>query len=202
MHEYIQAVMTILSLVNPVICATLFIEVEGGDPAQSGLKEANKAALAIFVILAATALIGVRVLDVFGISLNAFQVAGGIVLVWMGFSMLHGAAQHTKAHQPHGERANRLTPLILFAASPGTITGVITIAANHSGMGLPTTALVGVTAAVGVAWILMVAATRFGGKMQSGGLFHDVATRFMGLLVLAMGVQFALVGCRAALKIG
>jgi len=50
-----------------------------------------------------------------------------------------------------------LTPLILFAAGPGTITGVIT-------------------------------------SINSGGLVHDVTMRFMGLLVLAMGVQFALSG--------
>jgi len=47
-----------------------------------------------------------------------------------------------------------LIPLILFAASPGTITGVIT-------------------------------------STDGGGLVHDVTMRFMDLLVLAMGVQFA-----------
>lgn len=202
MHEYVQAVMTILSLVNPVICASIFMGLEGDDLSQSGLKDASKAALAILVILTATALIGVRVLGVFGISLNAFQVTGGIVLVWMGFSMLRGSTHHKREHQPAGERASRLSPLILFAASPGTITGVITIAASHSGVKLPVTALVGVALAVGVAWILMQTAARSGSKLKSGGLFHDVSTRFMGLIVMAMGVQFALAGFQAVLKSG
>ena len=202
MHQYVQAAMTIISLVNPVICMTMFMDLEGDRLAQSGLKEANKAALAIFIILVATALIGVRVLGIFGISLDAFQVAGGIVLSWMGFSMLKGTTSHTKAHQPTGEQVSPLTPLILFAASPGTITGVITISVNHSGVSLPVTTLVGVAAAVGITWILMAAATRSGRKRKSGGLFHDVSTRFMGLIVLAMGIQFSLMGLQKVLKIG
>ena len=41
-------------------------------------------------ILALAALLGVKVLSLFGVSLDAFQVAGGGVLAWMGFSMLKG----------------------------------------------------------------------------------------------------------------
>jgi multiple antibiotic resistance protein len=202
MSSYVQAAITILSLVNPVICAAMFVELEGDDLARSGLKDANKTALAIFVVLAVAALLGVRVLAVFGISLSAFQVAGGIVLVWMGFSMLRGSVKHTNAHQPAGEGASRLTPLILFAASPGTITGVITIVTKHTGMRLPVTALVGVTVAVGVTWIVMLLATRSSGKRDRGGLVHDITTRFMGLIVLAMGVQFALEGYQAVMRSG
>ena len=202
MSEYVQAAITILSLINPMICAAIFVTLEGVDLARSGLKEANKSALAIFVVLAIAALVGVRVLGIFGISLHAFQVAGGIVLGWMGFSMLRGSAHHRSAQRPAGEGASRLTSLILFAASPGTITGVITIAANHSGTRLPVTALVGITVAVGVTWVVMLAAARFSGKRDGGGLLHDVTTRFMGLIVLAMGVQFGLEGYQAVMKSG
>jgi multiple antibiotic resistance protein len=201
MSHYVQAAITILSLINPVICAAMFVALEGGDLRPSGPKDATRAALAIFVVLVVAALVGVRVLGVFGISLSAFQVAGGIVLFWLGFSMLRGPV-HTSVNRPAGEGADRLTPLILFAASPGTLTGVITIAANHSGTRLPLTALVGVTVAVGVTWIAMLVAAKSGGGRQGDGLFHDITTRFMGLIVLAMGVQFALAGYMAVMKSG
>jgi len=42
-------------------------------------------------------------------------------------------------------------------------------------------------------WIVMVLAS-YGGSGARGGLLHDTATRFMGLIVIAMGVQFALTG--------
>jgi hypothetical protein len=76
---------------------------------------------------------------------------------------------------------------------PGTITGVITLAVAHAKLALPVTALVAVVVAAGVMWIMMVFVAR-GGTRASGGLMHDTATRFMGLIVLAMGVQFALTG--------
>jgi hypothetical protein len=47
-----------------------------------------------------------------------------------------------------------------------------------------------------VMWLLIVLVARLGGK-GSGGFVHDTATRFMGLIVIAMGVQFALTGMRS-----
>jgi multiple antibiotic resistance protein len=87
--------------------------------------------------------------------------------------------------------------LILFAASPGTITGVITIAAAHSRLRLPTTALVAVATATAVTWLVMLLAARLAGKRQGGGFLRDTITRLMGLIVLSMGVQFALSGFHA-----
>ena len=83
--------------------------------------------------------------------------------------------------------------MILFAASPGTITGVITLAVAHSKLALPVTALVAIVVAAVAMWVAMVLVAH-GGSRATGGLLHDTATRFMGLIVVAMGVQFALTG--------
>ena len=53
-----------------------------------------------------------------------------------------------------------LTPLILFAASPGTITGVITLSAAHTRLGFPITALVAVAIASVVTWLVMLLVAR------------------------------------------
>jgi multiple antibiotic resistance protein len=83
--------------------------------------------------------------------------------------------------------------MILFAASPGTITGVITLAVAHAKLALPITALVAVVVAALVTWIVMVLVTR-GGPRSSGGFLRQTAGQFMGLIVIAMGVQFGLTG--------
>lgn len=190
--SFVQAAITVLSLINPVICGTLFAAAEKGADKGARLKGATSVALAVIVILSASALAGTSVLSAFGISLDAFQFAGGIVLAWMGFSMLRGANSHQKTHVPEGGSSTALTPLILFAASPGTITGVITLAVREGGSGLPLATLLGVAVAVTITWALMLLTARAGPKQ--GGLMHDITTRFMGLIVLAMGVQFALSG--------
>jgi multiple antibiotic resistance protein len=175
----------------------MFARIEAGQDRAALLADATKAALAVLVILVVAALAGARVLQVFGVSLNAFAVAGGAVLAWIGFTMLR--ANSAPAQDPSKESADEkrsIAPLILFAASPGTITGVITLAVAHSGLLLPFTALIAVVVATAVMWIVMVLMTR-GRTRAPGGLLRDTATRFMGLLIVAMGVQFALTGARS-----
>jgi multiple antibiotic resistance protein len=197
LHQYSQAILTVLSLVNPVICAAIFLKVSAGKSRGSQIGDATKAVLAITVILCLAAIAGAQMLKLFGISLQAFQVAGGMVVVWMGFLMLKGNSSPTSAADPDNDDKTEptdasLSPLILFAASPGTITGVITLSVSHSRHELPVTALVAVVVALSATWLVMILAARSGPKKPS--LLHDVTTRFMGLIVLAMGVQFALTG--------
>jgi multiple antibiotic resistance protein len=134
-----------------------------------------------------------RVLKIFGVSLDAFSVAGGGVLAWIGFSMLRG--QSAPVANAADDQKRSLTPVILFAASPGTITGVITLAVVHTKLGLPVTALVAVLVATLVMWLVMVLVGRR--ETHAGdGFVRDMVTRFMGLIVIAMGTQFALTGFR------
>jgi len=197
LKQQVQAIVTVLSLVNPAICGMLFAQAEVGRSGAGLLADATKAALAILAILVVAALAGTRMLDLFGVSLDAFMVAGGGVLAWMGFSMLSGKASVSGAPATSSNSTPSLTPLILFAASPGTITGVITIAAAHSRLRLPTTALIAVVAATAVIWLVMLLAARLAGKREGGGFLRDTITRLMGLIVLSMGVQFALSGFHA-----
>jgi multiple antibiotic resistance protein len=197
MEQQLQAIATVLSLVNPMICGAMFARIEAGQDRAARLADATKAALAVLVVLVVAALAGARVLQVFGVSLDAFSVAGGGVLSWIGLTMLR--ANSAPAQDPSKEGAGvkrSITPLILFAASPGTITGVITLAVAHTKLQLPVTALVAVGVATAVMWIVMVLMAR-GGTRAPGGLLHDTATQFMGLIVVAMGVQFALTGVRS-----
>jgi multiple antibiotic resistance protein len=195
MTHYTQGILTVLSLVNPAICAAMLMQSSGAKPRAGRIADATKAILAIAVILCLAALGGSQLLHVFGISLSAFQTAGGMVLVWMGFTMLRGNASPTTSSEatPSG---SSLTPLILFAASPGTITGVITLSVADGKGGIPVSVLIAIVAALGITWLILLMAsssTRHG----KPGLIHDVTTRFMGLIVLAMGVQFLLAGIKA-----
>jgi multiple antibiotic resistance protein len=198
MERHLQAIVTVLSLVNPLMCGAIFVRIEGTRSRSAQLADATKAALAVLVILVLAALFGAPILHIFGVSLDAFSVAGGGVLSWIGFSMLRGNqtdAQNSTNDGPNKKTA--LTPLILFAASPGTITGVVTLAVTHTGLMFPVTALVAVSVAAVVMWSAILLISRLGSRSEGGGFVRDTATRFMGLIVIAMGVQFALTGIRA-----
>jgi multiple antibiotic resistance protein len=200
--DILQAIVTVLSLINPVVCGTMFTRIEEDLPRKTQLADATKAAFAILVILTLAALFGARLLDAFGVSLDAFSVAGGGVLVWMGFSMLVGSSSSSAPSKetPLGGNPS-ITPLVLFGASPGAITGVITLAVAHSRTEIPMTALLAVLVASMITWIVMVLVTRLGKREAGGSFVSDTVRSFMGLIIIAMGVQFALTGVRSFLTV-
>jgi multiple antibiotic resistance protein len=83
MEQHLQAIVTVLSLVNPLICGAMFAQIEAAQTRATRLVDATKASLAVLVILVVAALAGARVLRVFGVSLEAFSIAGGGVLTWI-----------------------------------------------------------------------------------------------------------------------
>jgi len=134
LHQILQAIVTVLAVINPVVCGSLFLTLTPTLTAPQRRREAAKVAVNILVVLTGSALVGLKVLSIFGISLDVFKVVGGMIIAYMGFDMLRGS--HTVAQGPP-ENGNAtvqgsLAPLLMFAAGPGTITAVVTLAAVHT----------------------------------------------------------------------
>ena len=143
MGQHLQAIATRFSLVNPAVCAMMFAGIVRGERRAAMMRDASFVILTVAAVLTVAAFAGAPILKVFGISLDAFSVAGGGVLIFIGLSML-GGKNSPSAPDAEGQGGgdNRLGPLILFAASPGTITGVMTIVAAHERGRIPVTTIV------------------------------------------------------------
>jgi len=79
--------------------------------------------------------------------------------------------------------------------APGTITAVVTLAAVHTPDGLPVTAIIAAVVGAGVTFAALTLAVRLGPRLGRGT--QATVTRFMGLIVASMGMQFVLVGLKA-----
>ena len=200
LHQVLQAIVTVLAVINPVVCGSLFLTLTPNLTAPERRREAAKVALNILIILMASALVGLKVLSIFGISLDVFRVVGGMIIAYMGFDMLRGS--HTVAQAPPetGDAGvqGSLVPLLMFAAGPGTITAVVTLAAVHTPDGLPMTAIIAAVVGAGVTFSALILAVRLGSRLGRGT--QATVTRFMGLIVASMGMQFVLVGLKAFLE--
>ena len=200
LHQVLQAIVTVLAVINPVVCGSLFLTLTPNLTAPERRREAAKVALNILIILMASALVGLKVLSIFGISLDVFRVVGGMIIAYMGFDMLRGS--HTVAQAPpeSGDAGvqGSLVPLLMFAAGPGTITAVVTLAAVHTPDGLPMTAIIAAVVGAGVTFVALTLAVRLGPRLGRGT--QATVTRFMGLIVASMGMQFVLVGLKAFLE--
>ena len=197
LHQILQAIVTVLAVINPVVCGSLFLTLTPNLTAPERRREAAKAALNILVILMGSALVGLKVLSIFGITLDVFRVVGGMIIAYMGFDMLRGS--HTVAQAPpeNGDAKvqGSLVPLLMFAAGPGTITAVVTLAAVHTPDSLPMTAIIATVVGAGVTFVTLILAVRLGPRLGHGT--QATVTRFMGLIVASMGMQFVLVGLKA-----
>jgi multiple antibiotic resistance protein len=152
--------------------------------------------LSILIILIASALIGLEVLSIFGISLDVFRIVGGMIVAYMGFDMLRGrqTAVQTSPTDEDAAAATSLAPLVMFAAGPGTITAIVTLAAVHTPNGLPVTAIVAAVVGAGVTFAALLLTIGIGSHVGSGT--QATVTRFMGLIVASMGMQFVLTGLK------
>jgi len=198
LHHIMQAIVTVLAVINPVVCGSIFLTLTSDLDLRQKRLAAIRVALSILIILAGSALIGLRVLSVFGISLDVFQIVGGIIIAYMGFGMLGGGHQPAQAPPSAATGShipNSLAPLVMFAAGPGTITAVVTMAAVHTPTGLPMSALAASAIGAGVTFAVLLLASQLGSRINRST--QAVVTRFMGLIVTAMGMQFALTGLKA-----
>jgi Multiple antibiotic transporter len=196
LHQVLQAIITVLAVINPVVCGSLFLSLTPNLTATERRLAAAKVALNILIILLASALVGLKVLSIFGISLDVFKVVGGMIIAYMGFDMLRGS--HTVAQAPpeSGDAVQgSLVPLLMFAAGPGTITALVTLAAVHTTDGLPMTSIIAAVAGAGITFSALILAIRLGPRLGRGT--QATVTRFMGLIVASMGMQFVLVGLKA-----
>ena len=196
MEKQIQAIVTIVALVNPAMCMAIFSNCVGNIPKKDKVKEALKAITAIGIVLLISSIAGIKILNIFGISLYAFSCAGGGILIWIGTSMLKSAQDNFRGDIPSKGTTTKvsLSPLILFAASPGTITGVITVAASHGKLLFPVTAIIGVLVTLIILAIVIFISVGISKNQREVGLIKKMITSYMGVIVIAMGVQFIFTG--------
>jgi multiple antibiotic resistance protein len=190
METITHTTIAMLAVINPFVCGAMLLQAEQGKNTKQSIMDGLKAMLVVLIILLLSAFGGRYVLSAFGISMDAFKIVGGVILTFIGFQMfsLHKAAGNAEDKQVG------LSKLIMFAASPGTISMVITLAAVHNEDGLPISAMAGTALAVTITSLIIVIMLRVKTKATSTG--QGMMSKFMGLIIVAMGLQFMLDGIK------
>ncbi|WP_435058922.1 MarC family protein [Streptomyces sp. bgisy060] len=203
----VQATISLVFLVDPFLRGVFFRLLTEDEP-ERRREYVGRIMMTIAVTLGGAALVGKELLDLVGIDLGAFGIAGGLVLALMGFEMLFGGAPTraqggARAHQDPGPKSAEESIVVPYAipfmAGPGAITAVITISSSGSGWSGPIAALiaVGITVAlIPVGHLLL--ADRMNPSPQTTALM----TRFGGLVVATIGIQLMLGGVKTYFGIG
>jgi multiple antibiotic resistance protein len=197
---------SLFSVVNPFAAMPVFLSLMEGQSDSDKIKTARKAATYMFFVLLIFLLAGTYILSFFGISLPGIQIAGGLVIVRAGFSMLspdNGGKKLTKKdHAAAMEKEDvSFSPLALpLLSGPGSIAVVIGFGSDAASLADYMINGAAVLSTVLLAYgILRVAPTlvKYIGKTGM-----TVITRMMGFIALAIGVQFVINGISKFYGIG
>jgi multiple antibiotic resistance protein len=185
---------SIFFLVDPFAAIGSFLAITAGADARRRKRMAFKASLTCFIVLTAFALAGQFIFSLFGIKLPAFEIAGGLILLLIGIDMLEAKRSPTQESSDETmEGATKedagIVPLgIPMLAGPGAISSVMVLVGqspNHWQL-FSIFASIAITAVA--SYGVLNGADRVRGLLGETGI--RILVRIMGLLLVALAVQF------------
>lgn len=211
LNEFLSALLIFFLLINPLGLVPIFLSLTNGTPATYKHKMAMKGVVIAWGILLLFGYLGEAILSGLGISLAAFRVGGGLLLGITGVRMVLEHRQKTqkaKAEAINHEELHdgelddiAVFPLAtLFIAGPGAITAMM-LTMSESDQALTNqlviiAALTTVLVAVFFSFILSGKIARFLPEALT-----SVITRVLGMLIIALAMQFIFDGIKAAFAI-
>ncbi|MEX0618999.1 MAG: NAAT family transporter [Pseudohongiellaceae bacterium] len=190
---------SLFAVLNPFATVPPFIAMtQDNSEAERKVMARNACTIAAAVLIVFT-VFGIRVLSFFGISVPAFQIAGGLVLVRVAFSLLQGIKEARMESDEKFEGIKKddisVTPLgFPILCGPATITAAILLASQSSRWyHLIILILIICLIYAVISWLLHLAATH-SQKLGKTGIL--ISSRMMGLILLAIAVQFIVDGIR------
>jgi multiple antibiotic resistance protein len=197
---------SILIIVNPLGATLTFVSLSTSlDPAskQNVAVEACQYALAI---LLAFALAGGIILQLFGITIEAFRIGGGILLFVIGMEMVYARTSRSKLtatekYESMDAEDISVTPLAIpMIAGPGAITTTIVLMNEATGSATRIAViLVSISIAILVTYIMMARSDLIVSRI--GQKEFRAINRLMGMLLIAIAVQFVIAGLTAAFPV-
>lgn len=198
---YFKFFIGLFALVNPVGIIPVFISMTSYQTAAARNKTNLTANLSVAIILWISLFLGDTILQLFGISIDSFRIAGGILVVTIAMSMISGKLGEDKQNkQEKSETAVResigVVPLALpLMAGPGAISSTIVSGDDviHS-----ISYLFGFFVTIALfalcCWGLFRMAPWLVRVLRQTGI--NVITRIMGLLLMALGIEFIVTGIK------
>jgi len=203
MQHIIQDAVTLFVIIDPIALVPIFIAITHLESSEQRQKIALRAVLISAAILGGFIGLGQPLLNALGVSLSAFQIGGGLVLLIVGLEMVlakESAESTTENNQPAGDIA--VFPLAIpFIAGPGAIMSVVLLTDNDKFNILDQLATAGVTLTI-LAFTYWILIQSDGIQKFLGSTGANMVTRIIGLIVVAIAIQTMLTGISTFFKLG
>lgn len=202
-ETFVKSFLTLFVVVDPLGVAVIFLGLAGSRGPAERRQIALKATIVATGVLAAFALFGAALLSHLGITMDAFRVAGGLLLlkiaIDMVFAHVERETQEEKAESQRREDVSVFPLAIPLLAGPGALASVMIASASGgivgNGVVLTAIALIAV-----IAYLSLLAADQLFRLLGQTGV--NVVTRILGILLAALAIQYMADGARALWLVG
>jgi multiple antibiotic resistance protein len=187
----------LLPISNPFSTIPLYLSLTAGHSKEWSRQQAFKAAIYMAGILLIFLWSGAFIIEFFGISIPAIRIAGGMIIMRVGFNMLNPKDVDDITEEAKQESRMKddiaFTPLAMPSLSgPGSISVVISMAASSDDILGFFAISIGILVVVLVAWLAMRGAPLVSRFLGITGL--DALTRIMGFILICIAFQFVFDG--------
>ena len=201
---FLSAFATFFVVIDPPGCAPIFASLTAGSPASHRRTMALRSVMVASLILLVFAIFGEDLLRTLGISLDAFRIAGGIMLFLIALEMVFEKRQERRENrvqdvkaQPEHEDISIFPMAIPMIAGPGSIASAMLMMARTNGL---QASLVVLGALAAVLLLTLIALLAAGPLMKLLGYkVEAMITRILGVLLAALAVQFVIDGVKASI---
>jgi multiple antibiotic resistance protein len=202
----ITVFMGFFAIMNPIANVPIFIGLTSDDDKQTTAAVAFRSLMLAFLIVTVFSVAGKVIFDMFGITLAAFRITGGLLIFVIGFHMLQGShsiIQHPSDEDKQSSRDAALSvavsPLAMpILAGPGTITTAMNFSSGGGIMEVVVTIAMFALLCV-ITYVLFVFGEKLVGYIGASAL--GVITRMMGLILAVIGTQMVIEGLHGAFKL-
>lgn len=187
-----QAFVTVLVIMDPLGNIPIFLSLTRHDPVEARRRAALQAVAVAAGVILLFAVFGQQILALLGISLEALQVAGGLLLVLIALELLRPSTEDAEAERARGHNVALVplgTPLL---AGPGAIATTMLAMEQAPGLVGQVTVAIALIAVLALVYLVLRYSVLLGRLLRANGI--NLVTQVMGLLTAAIAVQFVAEG--------
>ncbi|MFC4625036.1 MarC family protein [Daeguia caeni] len=190
-----SAFVTLLVTIDPPGLAPLFLALTPGMDRSSRGQVALRASIIGFAVMAVFAIAGAQILGMFGITIGAFRVAGGLLLFWIAFEMIF--AKRTERKEKSAEvaitkdhiRNIAAFPLAIpLIAGPGAISAIVLTSQSFNTISARIILIGVIFVCLLITYLVLLLAERVDYFLGETG--RSILTRLLGVILAALAVQF------------
>ena len=195
---FVATFISLFTIINPFSTASVFHTISAGNTKKEKYDMAKRATITAAIILIIFAFLGSYILHFFSVTIEAFKIAGGILVLSVGYRMIKSGKKHfaTEEEEDHAidkEDVSIIPLAIPMLAGPGAMVTAIVLMEEA---GKNATSIISIIAAIIIvcisAYILLLNSKYLERILGETGV--RVTDKILGLIVLVIGVQFLING--------